>query len=522
MTTSELGNRQRGDLGGPLHPPLQPTRMTIAAEDEAASSRSGQHLLWMLTNLLARQVDEISQITFEINPDVTVLDRVSPLVADGVPLTTALKAGAAQINPLLGAPQNSAPELRIQIGAPASLPGEPLHTLYVSATSWRGYIGTQQTPWTGDMDGNPVGPYVAACLAAAEVFKFVRGVQPDYGTSPGGLWYDAWHMRRGDQGEAGPSLPAVVQGLSAVVAGIGAVGSALLHTLYAVPGLHADIIAVDHDPKGIEITNLNRYTLFSQADLGRPKATQAALKLAGTGLEITPRDRLWQQWTVEQPGEARELVLSCVDNNVARHAIQSSMPGVILSASTMDLRAQVIGFERLPGAACLRCRNPPEDRSPDETVIQTLRACDPATRASFAAEQGIRSADLEQFLEDPQAHCGLISGETLQRFSQPGAAEDHWSVGFVSAMAGVMLAAEYLKRTLRPEAPGLSGQTNMARFQFWHPESSVNAVCHWPAAADCTCTLPQFLAAVTAHPYRRGQGTSRFGPASPSADNLPH
>lgn len=507
MTASELGNRQRGDLGGRLHPPMQPIPLTITAGDEVARSRSGQHLLWMLTNLLARQVDEVSQITFEISTDITVLDRISPLVAAGGSLSTALKTGAVKINPLLGAPQISDPKLRIQIGAPALPSGKPLHTLYVSATSWQGYIGTEQTPWVGAMDGNPVGSYVAACLAAAEIFKLVRGVQPEYGTSPGGMWYDAWHMRRGDQGDAGPSLPAVIQGLSTVVAGVGAVGNALLHTLYAVPGLRADIIAVDHDPEGIEITNLNRYTLFGQEDLGRPKATQAALKLAGAGLEVTPRDLLWQQWMAEQPEEARELVLSCVDNNVARHAIQSSMPGVILSASTLDLRAQVIGFERVPGAACLRCRNPPEARSSDEMVIQTLRACDRATRASLAAEQGVNSDGLEQYLEDPQVHCGLISGETLQRFSQPGAAEDSWSVGFVSAMAGVMLATEYLKRTLQPEAPGLSGQINMARFQFWHPESSVNAVCHWPAAADCTCTSPQYLAAVTAHPYRRDRCT---------------
>lgn len=499
MTTSKLGRRQRGDLDGRLQTPFQPAHIIIAAGDDVAGSRSGQHLLWMLTNLLARQVDEVVMITFEINPELMVLGGISPLLPQDLQLHLALRQGAVDINPGFTT-NDSPPSLRIQVGPETALAVQPLPTFYVSATSWRGYIGTEAATWTCS-DGNPVGPYVAACLAAAEVFKMSRGVQPEYGSTPQRLWYDAWHMDVSNQGEDGPALPEDATGIPAVLGGVGAVGTALLHTLYAVPGLKADIIIVDYDPEGIDVTNLNRYTLFGQSDLGQPKASRAAWKLKASGLHITPRDLLWQQWAAEYSKEARPLVMSCVDNNAARHAIQSSLPDVILSASTLDLRAQVIGFERVAATACLRCRNPVEESHSDESVIASLRAADPVRRAALAAERGVNPDDLEQFLEDPQAHCGLISGETLQRFGPTNAAAEHWSVGFVSAMAGVLLAAEYLKRTLQTQAPALSGSANMARFQFWHPASHVNTVCHWPAAPECICQTPTYQTAITAHPY---------------------
>lgn len=499
MTTNDLGRRQRGDLDGRLQPAHRPEHIVIAAGDEVAASRAGQHLLWMLTNLLARQVDEVASIAFEFNGEPMVLDGISPLVPTGLELRPALHRGAVGINSALAA-NGSSPSLRIQVGLGPTAPAQLLPTLYTSASSWRGHIGTEAAPWAC-ADGNPVGPYAAACLAAAEVFKIARKVHPEFGSTPRRLWYDAWHMTVGDQMADGPALPAGAVGLPAVLAGVGAVGNAFLQTLYAVPGLRADIIAVDHDPEGIDVTNLNRYTLFCLDDLDQPKASRAALKLKGSGLTIIPRDLLWQQWRAGYPDELRDLVVSCVDNNAARHAIQDSLPGLILSASTVDLRAQVIAFERVPAAACLRCRNPVEEApGSDETVVQALRAATPELRAALATERGVRPIDLEQFLDDPQAQCGLISGETLRRFG-PVAGAAHWSVGFVSAMAGVLQAAEYLKRSLEPGRPALSGSANMARVQFWHPAASVNTVCHWPAAPECLCQAPAHQAAVKAHPY---------------------
>lgn len=500
MTTNDLGNRQRGDLNGRLNPALQPAAVTIAVDGIVAQSRAGQHLLWMLTNLLARQMDEVIQLTVDVGPDAEVLPGISPLLPAVDSLANALAAAAQRINPHLDVHRATPPTVRLQIGGERADVDADIHTLYVSAASWSGYIGTVEAPWRATQDDNPIGPYIAACLAAAEVFKLVRGVQEEYGTLPAGTWYDAYHLTISAQGDHGPPLPQQLQGLPAVLAGVGAVGTALLHTLYAVSGLQTELIAVDNDPDGVDITNLNRYTLFNQDDLDQQKASQATQRLAGSGVTLTPRDMSWDAWAAAHSDDERDLVLSCVDNNEARHAIQRTMPGVILSASTSGMRAQVVAFERRPGEACLRCRNPVEARVSDEVVISRLRAQDAATRARLAENQGIHPDDLERYLDDPQKNCGLISGETLQRFGN-GSGEHAWSVGFVSAMAGVMLAAEYLRRSLSIPANRLSRTSNLARFQFWFPDSPLNTTCHWPQAADCVCTRPSYRAAIAAHPW---------------------
>lgn len=499
MPTNELGNRQRGTLGGRLGRPVGRAGVTLAAADSVAHSRSGQHLLWMLVNLLARQADEIGQLSFDISPGVRVQRGLSPLLAETGPLTAALSAGARDINPALGVSAACDRHLRVQVG-----PGRPSSagqtaTLFASATSWGGYSGTDEAPWA-PVDGNPVGPYVAACLTAGEVFKVLRDVQAEDGTRIRGVWYDAYRLQVVDRPPDGPALPDHVQGLSAVLAGVGAVGTALLHTLYATPGLTAHLVAVDNDFQGIEATNLNRYTLFGNADLAHLKASRADQRVSGSGLTLSPRDLSWDAWAATYPADERDLVLSCVDNNRARHAIQNALPGVILSASTLDMRAQLVAFERLPGVACLRCHNPAEADPSDDDVISALRSHKPSERASLAAEQGVEPEVLERFLTDPPLHCGLISGETLRRFGGAGAGEQAWSVGFVSAMAGILLAAEYLKRSVGGPSPRLSSDRNMARFQFWHPGAAVNGVHHWPPAAGCLCATPEYLRAVSTHP----------------------
>lgn len=500
MMTNDLGDRQRGDLGGRLYPPLQPAAITIGVSGAVARSRSGQHLLWMITNLLARQADEVTQLTVELSRDITVLPGISPLLCTEGGLVDALNSAAQRINPNVTVHHAFTPTLRLQIGTPEGHEDACMPTLYVSATSWCGYVGSEAVPWGATLDDNPIGPYVAACLGAAEAFKIIRGVQEDYGSLPSGVWYDAYHLTTSPLGNPGPALLEHIQGQPAVLAGVGAVGTALLHTLYAIPGIHADLVAVDYDPDGVDGTNLNRYTLFDRADLGHPKATRAALRLAGSGVKVTPRDQTWQAWTAKHPDEERELVLSCVDNNDARHAIQSTMPGVILSSSTSELSVQVIAFERRPGEACLRCRNAVKAMSSDDAVITRLRSHDATQRARLAEQQGVNPIDLERYLNDPQANCGLISGATLQRFASDAEPARAWSVGFVSAMAGILLAAEYLRRSMGQPSPRLSSERNMARFQFWHPGAAVNSVNHWPPAAGCLCATPVYLKAVLAHP----------------------
>ena len=150
------------------------------------------------------------------------------------------------------------------------------------------------------------------------------------------------------------------------------------------------------------------------------------------------------------------------------------------------------------GGPCLQCRNRIEVATPDDVVIERLRNVPAAARVIEAKRVGVDISTLETFLLDPQGHCGMISGETLQKFFGESTQEE-WSVGFVSLLAGVLLAAEYIKLSINPTRMTLDAHRNTFRFQFWHPESAeVNKIIDTPPEGICFCQNPIFCQAMKA------------------------
>ncbi|MGH2507813.1 MAG: hypothetical protein ACRDHZ_10500 [Ktedonobacteraceae bacterium] len=157
----------------------------------------------------------------------------------------------------------------------------------------------------------------------------------------------------------------------------------------------------------------------------------------------------------------------------------------------------------------MRCRNPVEETIPDEVLITHLRDLSPTERVSAARRAGITLSTLEAFLHDPHGRCGLISGTSLQKFAA-GNDQEEWSVGFVSLLAGVLLAATYLQMSMHVPHLGLTAQHNTFRFQFWRPENDdVNRVVGTPPEATCLCQTPAFRQAMyVSSRFSRG-GTSK-------------
>jgi hypothetical protein len=90
----------------------------------------------------------------------------------------------------------------------------------------------------------------------------------------------------------------------------------------------------------------------------------------------------------------------------------------------------------------------------------------------------------------------MIGGPTLQKF-RGGSDEVEWAVGFVSTLAGVLLAAEYIKFGLDLAHRPLTASYNMFRFQFWRPEkTATNKVVSTPPEAGCVCGTKVFRQAV--------------------------
>jgi hypothetical protein len=134
-----------------------------------------------------------------------------------------------------------------------------------------------------------------------------------------------------------------------------------------------------------------------------PNARQATILFDGRGLRPCPIDDTWQAWRMSQPEMSLGLVLSAVDKNSARHAIQDALPRLILGASTIGMRAQLNLYDVLQGGLCLRCRNPLESPVSDDVIIERLRGLAPTERDAEPLRVGGDPSVLQTFHADPGA-----------------------------------------------------------------------------------------------------------------------
>ncbi len=494
--SERISHRHRGDFGGRFTDTRLPAKVTLLLEADVARLPAAQHLSWMLLNLLARQTAEILELELQVPKGIPVVERLSPLISETEDLSQALAEGIARIHPeVLEVGPTVRSQVSVRIG-PGPL-GEADYALATTAYGWSGYVGCEPAPFLGD-DTHPVGAYIAASLSAGEIFKYVRGMRADAGTFVRRIWLDAASLEISSEPPTRRLLlPADLVLLPAVVAGIGAVGNGLLHTLYPLAdAIAGELTLLDGDVKGVGETNLNRYVLFGREHIACQKASLVAHLFAKSQLVMHAVDEDWQAWYPRAAERSLGLVLSAVDKNSARHAIQAALPRLILGASTNEMRVLLNFYDVLGGGPCLRCRNPVEEAVPDDVLSARLRSLPFPERILVAQRVGVSPSTLEAYLQDPHGRCGLMSGTSLQKFADESD-QAEWSVGFVSLLAGVLLAAAYLKMSIQDVPLGLTSLQNTFRFQFWHPENSeVNRVVGTPPETACLCQTPAFRHAV--------------------------
>ncbi|MCG3201205.1 MAG: hypothetical protein NFCOHLIN_01071 [Gammaproteobacteria bacterium] len=150
--------------------------------------------------------------------------------------------------------------------------------------------------------------------------------------------------------------------LSALVVGAGAVGNEVIKNLCLL-GI-GTIRIVDFDT--IEVHNLTRSVLFTEADVGKNKALAAAEAAAKLdpycSIEAISGD-FWDKISFAKLQEA-SIVFCCVDNFEARFRINRmcSLLGVDLINTGIDSRnvlAEIFPFARDPDSACFECNLPP-------------------------------------------------------------------------------------------------------------------------------------------------------------------
>lgn len=477
----------------------------VVAPLEVARTYSGQHMLWMLFNLLIRQDRLVNRVVAEV-PEVPLLDGVAPIgTAENLPLTlmrlAEMVVGSHVRVDVLKSDTSPADVEILVANAPSSTAAG--HRFCMYGSGWNAYVGQPgSAPNLESASRNPLGPYFSACLAAGEVFKKLRQFRPGRGQFIGNLAfsltdlnaYPAWADMPGEE------LPLNIAIGEPYLVGAGAVGQAFALALGATPGVQGHVTVID--PQDLDdITNLNRYPLAQHNDFERrrPKVEIVADYLRSRGLGVHAEKAMWQDYlrrtnrtaqrtdlAAREASYRYETVLSCVDDtdgNSARHAIQNVWPRTLIGASTHGdgLRTTVSLYDVLSGGMCLKCYNPLRDsRQELQRLVSQLQSMLPDERATWIQERNLDIKEIEVALSDPG--CASVGMKQLADYvDRPGS--PNFSVGFTSVAAGVILAAQFIKLAIKKSAfPPEVGCSHF--FYFLNPG---NRWIHQAANSSCDC-----------------------------------
>lgn len=322
---------------------LQETPVGIAF-DESILTPEGHTLAELLTRLLSR-----------LYPRLVLL---GPPDAVGQ-----LAALSKEINPAIEITDDEA-TVGISIGAVR----DPFETtFYAGSAGWDALLSATRIRTTGDTE-NPFGAAVAACLAAANIFR--RVFLPDWKEHVDeSIRFSAWSLDRTDRPTRTRQASWHLSS-DAVLVGVGAVGNAALWTLARAP-VDGTLHLVD--PQRIELSNIQRYVLATRADDGRSKVELGA-SWSTRGLTLLPH-QLGLTEFLSRNGYTWDYFLLGLDSARDRRSAQAALPRWIGNAWTQPGDIGVSTHPRFGEVgACVACLYLPGGRlqNEDELVAAAL------------------------------------------------------------------------------------------------------------------------------------------------------
>ena len=461
---------------------LEGVRVAIAFGDEATRSRDGRELVDLSVRLAARLYPSLVLAT---NPA-------------GDRFAEELMELAKNINPNIEVSKTGTANVVLAIGSDPPTFDAP--TVFAGCDGWLARVGTGK-PYTTSDQGNSFGAGFAACLGAANLFRFLF-------VSESMSLLDA-HVIFPTESDAFPKLSPVTLADPLVLVGVGAVGNSAAWALARTP-LTGKIYLVD--PEMVELGNLQRYILCTRADEGGVKVQVVAKEFRG-GLQGIPHFGTWTSF-LRANGYKWERVSVALDSAHDRRAVQGSLPRWIANAWTQlgDLGVSTHSF--LGQGACLACLYLPTQRSKslDQIVAEGLKVPHLQTEVRFRLGDG--QATGEEIC-DAVAAAWDISPETLRPYvgkpirelwvegvcgggiiplGQGGSAPRELQVplAFQSAFAGILLAAETIRDILND---GTQRKAFVRRLDVLRPvsETSRQAVLK-AGTGSCICEDPDFVA----------------------------
>lgn len=335
-------------------------RVCVAAGSETVNSFTGQVMLLLVTNLLARWCRHVDLVFPAATLDPALARHGLAKLRERV-LGDMRAADPFGRFRLLDQP-STACDYVLVVGETSS---ELTANFRVAAAGWTVGAGCSTLPPIFDHDPrNPLGAAMAACLGVADAFK-VASHQPD-------KWrikeaeLDLYSLTLAPNGSLRPPiLPSLLDLGNVWLIGLGSVGSAAAYLLGLLP-VAGNLCLIDHD--GVEYANLNRSPLFNFSDVGRRKVDVVADYLAGT-IKVEPFPMRFDEFVTNRGRKKgdTDLVLAMANEFGVRAQIEHNMPPLQLYGTTAP--SGVVNFHRhLPIIEdCSVCRFPP---LPEEVTPQ--------------------------------------------------------------------------------------------------------------------------------------------------------
>lgn len=366
-------------------------------------------------------------------------------------LVAPLEALAHAINPRIES--GGEPTIDVIIGSPR-LRRSSATRIFAGSTGWVGHLSTR--PVTVGNSTNPFGAGVAACLAAANVFRhaFLANPDADRSVSVSALAAGESADRMQLRGVAG----------QLILVGAGAIGSAAAWSLARVP-MRGELHIVDHER--VDLGNLQRYVMTLRPDVEAPKSRLLADQFDGA-MTAKPFELDLASF-LQANGYEHQRMLLALDSARDRRAAQASLPRWIANAWTQPGDLGVSAHDFLTGA-CVSCLYLPDKPSSNEDQIvadalgvpdriQEVRTLlfrgDGTPRALLEAIAAARTIELERLLpfEGRPVRSLYVEGFCggavipLGEIGSPRS-DVHVPLAHQSALAGVLLAAAAVRNVL--------------------------------------------------------------------------
>jgi hypothetical protein len=442
----------------------------VKATSPYAGTVAGQHLLQLLVNLLARQFGVVREILLEV-PDCEIHRGVflAPRITEGRLLAALLFLGDSIGGDLTitRVADGSPATVVICVGRSADRIDVGVPSIVVAGHQWTASVSTSgSTANFESFSRNPIGPYLAACIGAGFAFKSAYGKQIAIDRN-----FNLWRT----EGELGPELDGITFP-TAYVLGLGAVGSAFGHLVAASSGLRGNLVAVD--PQYMSDTDRNRMLSGTWIDPGESKVGLFTRLFVDSAIGIHTFKGRWPQDYLGDPGREIppkirsseragrfEWVISAVDRNRDRIGIATQLPLNVMSGSTFGMAAQTAYYSMQGNCECLGCRHRTPVQLGVEDLAEQLNNLTKEERSAWYIDHGAIPqvmASIEEYLDNPS--CAGPGAADLARLRLQGRVD--WAVGFVSAAAGVILGARFVRAAIVGPDREIEGGSE-SRYLFW-------------------------------------------------------